>query len=439
MGETETLAAQYRARRRSYLDAQRTMQETRASRLAFEREEDWLRFQLQEIREAGLETGERERLMAARDRVRDREEFERRARELQERLGGDEGSIIDHLESLAHLLRRCEGEPWSSLEERVLEIRETVRELLRDLPDPDEEPEIDLPALDTRLAQLDKLRRKYGDDEAAILEHAESLEERLQVGESLEDEEARHRRELEAARAALADAAQKLSKLRRATAKSLEKKLAPELAKLGMPHAQLALDFKRHAAEDGVEIEGRTWEPREGGLDTISAAFRSHHEMSWSDLARAASGGELSRVLLAIQAVVGDAAPVATWVFDEIDAGIGGETAQQVGRLLARLAERTQVLLVTHLPAIAARADHHFKVTKQEESDGVRAIVDRIEGDDRLRELARMLSGDERSSTALKHAEELLQASRQTSQSRRPSRPSSRRTAKSPTAPSGSL
>lgn len=407
LGASEALAREYRRCRRLFEDARAALLVAHQARAAFEREEDWLRFQLQEIREAEVEPGERERLVAARERVRDREEFEARAREVQERLAGDEGSVIDHLESLAHLLRRAESEPWSTLRARIDDLRETTRELIRGLPDPDEAPEIDVAAVEARLAKLDKLRRKYGDEES-ILGHAASLEEQLSNGEELGAEETRAEDAVARARQALAAVGRELSEARRRAARDLEERLQPELAGLGMPHAQVRLEFRRHASADGVAVDEGVWEPREGGLDAITAAFRSHHEIAWSDLSRAASGGELSRVLLAMQVVIGDAAPIATWIFDEIDAGVGGETAQRVAELLARLARRTQVLLVTHLPAIAARADRHFRVTKSEAVHGVRAVVEELQGEARLEELARMLAGDAHSAVARRHAEALL-------------------------------
>jgi DNA repair protein RecN (Recombination protein N) len=177
-----------------------------------------------------------------------------------------------------------------------------------------------------------------------------------------------------------------------------------------MTGATLRFAFRSEPDPDGVERAGtdERVRPLENGLERVRLMFRSHPSEAEGELARVASGGELSRVLLALHAALGEASPPGCWILDEVDAGIGGETALRVAARLARMAGRAQVLLVTHLPAIAARAERHLRVVKEERQGRPVAGVETLAGEERVRELARMLAGEPDSPTARRHARELL-------------------------------
>jgi DNA repair protein RecN (Recombination protein N) len=163
----------------------------------------------------------------------------------------------------------------------------------------------------------------------------------------------------------------------------------------------------------GLEVAGRTLRFTASGVDDVELLLAANRGAEPRPLAKGASGGELSRVMLAVEVVLAATRPVPTFVFDEVDAGVGGKAAVEVGRRLARLARHAQVLVVTHLPQVAAFADHHVQVLKSDDgtvtSSGLRALDD--EG--RVKELSRMLAGLEDSETALAHAEELLAAAQE--------------------------
>jgi DNA repair protein RecN (Recombination protein N) len=171
-----------------------------------------------------------------------------------------------------------------------------------------------------------------------------------------------------------------------------------ELAQLSMQSAHL--DVRVETPDDAI--------PGPHGLDEVELLFAANTGTAPRPLAKGASGGELSRLMLALEVVLADRTTVPTLVFDEVDAGIGGKAAVEVGRRLARLADNAQVLAVTHLPQVAAFADHHFRVTKDDDGSVTSSTVTRLGEDARVDELARMLAGQEDSDTAQAHARELL-------------------------------
>ncbi|MCB9462624.1 MAG: DNA repair protein RecN [Candidatus Eisenbacteria bacterium] len=450
-------AQQYRQLRRHYLDSKQRARDLDKAREAFRAEEEWLEFQVRELESASVEPGERQELIERRDAlVRASRDTERR-QDLLARLQEDDGSVLDHIETLLHRLGSDPGDarardarsrdprvgdpgtddpavgdpesydPWSVTRAALLSARTSVHEAIDAIPDAPEDSEAELERIEERISEIARLLRKHGGDEESLRAHLDRMRERLEQGRCLDDEIDRAEREIQDVQIELSRVAEELSELRRGAAGRLSAKLTPELEALAMPGAALAFEFDRQESPDGLGSgDGPRYLPLEGGLDRITVRFQSHGGLEWGDLGRVASGGELSRVLLAMQAVLGEGAPPATWVFDEIDQGIGGETARRVGERLARMAEHTQVLLVTHLPAIAALAQRHLTVTK-EGSDAVpSARIHPVEGEERLAELARMLSGDVGSKIARKHAEELLGAASVVAKRTRASAPKKR-------------
>jgi DNA repair protein RecN (Recombination protein N) len=264
-----------------------------------------------------------------------------------------------------------------------------------------------------RIALLRDLERKYGEDEAAMLAFAERGRARLAEldGGAVRSEE------LEAEQAALgrrlAELGATLSAERRAAAERLATALRTELADLAMPQAQvevvIAQDPAAAADPTGIEVDGRRLAGADHGLDRVEIMLSANPGVAPRPLGRAASGGELSRVMLAFRVVLAGIDKTPTLVFDEVDAGVGGRTAAAVGRRLAQLASHHQVLVVTHLPQIAAFADRHFMVEKHA-GEFTHTDVHALDEAGRVTELSRMLAGMEGSGLAQAHAEELLAA-----------------------------
>jgi len=180
-----------------------------------------------------------------------------------------------------------------------------------------------------------------------------------------------------------------------------------------MPHARVGVAIRQTEDPDGVEVGGRLVAAGPFGADEVELQLAPHPGAPARAIAKGASGGELSRVMLAVEVVFAGSDPVPTYLFDEVDAGVGGKAAVEVGRRLARLARTAQVVVVTHLPQVAAFADRQLLVEKTNDGSVTRSGVKILEGEDRVRELSRMLAGLEDSELGRAHAEELLAAARE--------------------------
>ena len=340
--------------------------------------------------------GETEELTAEEGRLAHVERLMEQASAAEHVLTEEEG-IADDAASLASLLENAADLDPSAREvaDRARGIAAEIAELARDvrsyrellLPDPER-----LEAVRGRVAALKQLQRKYGPTDADVVSFLAESAEQLRTLAGADDRIAELERELEATSAAARDRAAIVTEGRTRAAPALADAVRAELEELGMP---------------GAVFEARLLpldEPGPGGAERAELWFSASPGQPARPLARAASGGELSRVLLACRSVLADLDEVGTLVFDEVDAGIGGQAGLAVGRRLARLAAGRQVLVVTHLPQIACFADHHLRVSKE---DGT-ASVELIDGPSRAQELSRMLAGLAGSESAVTHAEELL-------------------------------
>ncbi len=267
-----------------------------------------------------------------------------------------------------------------------------------------------------RVAALRGLTRRYGaetGDVAGVLAWSADAAKRLA---ELDDDGSRLER-LQADRAGLrsrlADRGGTLSAARLEAGLRLGELVGAELADLAMPHARLEAAVTQRESDEGLELaDGRTVAFGRHGVDDVELLLSPHEGAPARPLSRGASGGELSRVMLALEVVLAGSDPVPTFVFDEVDAGVGGRAAVEIGRRLARLAGTAQVLVVTHLPQVAAYADRHLVVTKAEDGSVTESGVERLDERGRVQELARMLAGQEDSRSARAHAKELLAAAR---------------------------
>jgi len=370
---------------------------------------DLIRFQLREIDSAELVAGEE--LDLAKERA-----VLRHSEAIREALGGsytilydEEGSASERLARSSEALSTI-GEweehvsEWSGiLDEMVIQIEE-IAGALRDRLNQVEAAPARLDAIESRLALLERLIKKYDRSCEEILQY------RDEIGAELEqltlDSEGREELErmLQERRASFDQAALELSAARKQWAIGLETRVMGELKDLALGQAQFQVD---------IQTSERTErEPAPSGVDRIEYLFAPNPGEGAAPLAKIASGGELSRVFLALQLVVRGrgAAARTTLVFDEVDAGIGGAEAAALGRKLQRLAEGGQILVVTHLPQVASHADRHFKVEKRVNSGETRIEVAELSDEQRVEEIARMLAGRRITGLSRSHAEELISA-----------------------------
>jgi len=383
------------------------------------RREDLLTFQIQEICGARLQRGEDERLERERHLLAN---AERRAEEINEAYAllseGERGqrSALDLLgmvvEGLASLAAMDEIlAPQSEMAENAYYQLEEVARALRRYRDEIEFDPQRLVEVEERLELIHRLKRKYGDTIDDVLAFGERAEAELQaVAHS--DERARELREEEASLlAAMGVAAKELSSARRDAAQRLCARMEEELDSLSMGHARFYVDIRWTEAEGGVPVEGKTYAFDLTGLDRVEFVIAPNPGEEPHPLAKIASGGETSRLMLAMKTVLSDIDPVPILIFDEVDAGIGGRTGSVVGSRLASLAANHQVLCVTHLAQIASRAERHLRVTKEVEEGRTVSRVCELTADERVDELAVMLGGRATEATRRSAAELLAQVS----------------------------
>jgi DNA repair protein RecN (Recombination protein N) len=377
---------------------------------ARERELDLLEFELREIEEADPSEAEQRELLAERERLRHLEALRTAARAGAEAIAPEsgEGGAGELLGAAARQFDAVAGvDPaLDALAERLralaLEAEDAAVELHRYLDaagDGDGDPAARLEALEQRLEAFARLERKHGGSIAAVLAHAEECRARRDELTGAEAALAETTAALAAARARLAGVAAELHDARAAAAPALAEAVRARLAELAMPDARFEVQL---APKD---------EPGPTGADHVELLIAVNPGMPAGPLREVASGGELSRVMLALLGVANagrDAADLL--VFDEVDAGIGGRTANAVGAQLHQLAAERQVLCITHLPQVAAHADRHFRIAKDGSGRAAITTVTQLSRDAVVEELVRMLGADEQDRAARRHAKELLKA-----------------------------
>ncbi|CAM5598703.1 DNA repair protein RecN [Streptomyces avidinii] len=304
-----------------------------------------------------------------------------------------------------------------ALAERIGELgillSDVAGELAGYADDLDADP-LRLAAVEERRSALTQLTRKYGSEGTvdAVLEWAEQGAARLLELDGDDERITELTAERDGLRDELSLLAQALTDARVEAATRFASAVTAELASLAMPHARVTIDVRQAEDPDGVDVDGRPVAYGPSGADEVELLLAPHPGAQPRPIAKGASGGELSRVMLAVEVVFAGSDPVPTYLFDEVDAGVGGKAAVEVGRRLAKLAKSAQVVVVTHLPQVAAFADRQLLVEKTNDGSVTRSGVTVLEGEARIRELSRMLAGHEDSVSARAHAEELLAAAR---------------------------
>jgi DNA repair protein RecN (Recombination protein N) len=373
-----------------------------------------------EIAAAGLRPGEASELRARLEAAQHGEAIARGSAALVDALAGDEQGIRDatavalrEARALGRLDPRFEplAERLAGLEAELDDVASSARELAESV----EHDPAALARHEERLSVIFGLQRRYGDDEAAVIAHGERAQAEAERLRGLDSERAHRQAEDARLLAHVAFAAAELSTARRAAAGALADTVGAVLAELGFPAGVFEVALGRRPAdadEPAVEIDGDAVAFDSAGVDQVVYRLAPNAGEPARPLARIASGGELSRVALAIKQVLAEADETPTLVFDEIDTGIGGRSADPVGRSLWTLARRHQVLCVTHLPQIAAHADAHFQISKRERDGRTVTEVTRLDDDGRIVELAQMLGGIEASAggaAGLASARELIE------------------------------
>jgi DNA repair protein RecN (Recombination protein N) len=374
-----------------------------------------LEFQVNEIASAGPEPDEDERLEREQSVLANAERLAEAAAQLEALLYQDEDAIVDRLAAAGRILEeavRMDGSLKPRLEELEAQ-RYAVEELARFFTEygqgVEHNPER-LREITERLELLGSLKKKYGGSLEAVRAYRDRADDELERSQALDASVGELEARIEQAQAAFSAACGRLSSARQAAAGRLSKAIQKELAHLGMPKVRFAAEVTQTESEEGpVTLNGKRFEAGAAGVDRVAFHISTNPGEAVRPLVRVASGGEISRIMLAMKTVLARTDSVQVLIFDEIDIGISGRVAEVVGRSLKRLSESYQTISITHLPQIARMAHVHFSVRKAQQKGRTVTRVEALEHEARAEELAKLLGGEKISEVTMRHAREMLE------------------------------
>jgi DNA repair protein RecN (Recombination protein N) len=419
--DVERQLKRYRTVRDDWLAARRDLTDRMQRARELAQEADRLKFGLNEIDAVAPQPGEDDMLVADIRRLSELDALREAAQTARAALSGLDDESLDasaanSVGQAKSALEATDDSALRTLAEQLAGALAVVADVSTELGDYLAELPSDASTLETKLARQGELRtltRKYAADINGVLEWVRESRDRLAQLDVSEEALADLERRVEELQTQVVAAATELTKVRTKAAKGLSKAVTTELSGLAMADAEFTVSVGTlpARADDSAPVtlpSGVAVHAGHDGVDAVEFGFAAHRGTDLLPLSKSASGGELSRVMLALEVVLSASAEGTTMVFDEVDAGIGGRAAVQIGRRLARLARTHQVIVVTHLPQVAAYADVHLAVDGggRNKASGVRRLDDR----DRVAELARMLAGLGESDSGRAHARELLEA-----------------------------
>ena len=388
----------------------------RLQRQAMERreKEELRRFQLEEIEKARVQVDEELRLGEERERLRHVERLQEGAAKAHRILYAESGAVLEDvsqchriLADLGNLDQTLKGlaETLEGIGHQVEDVSFTLRDYSQQIQaDPNR-----LEWVEERLHTLQRLMRKYGGSTGAVLAYGDKLRQQLEATESDEADIAEREETLESLRRQTLSEALELSKVRRQTATRLSEAMVKGLATLDMARCQFQVVFDGERVRDTDSVRVGEHLLGETGVDNVAFFFSANPGEDLRPMAKIASGGELSRIVLALKELLARKNTLETLIFDEVDSGIGGSTADKVGQRLKRLSERHQVVCITHLPQIACYGDHHYVVHKKTHKGRTITAMQELTRKDRLEEISRMLGGEKISAKTRAHATEMLE------------------------------
>ena len=368
---------------------------------------DLMRFQYEEIQKADLRPGEDDELLHERKILAGAEQLASGANMIQDMLDGDHGAALDILRKIVSRLEDLAGIDESldahlNTCESVQYQLEDVAAAMRNYAQSVEFDEARLNDVEKRIDELNTLKRKYGNTIEDILKLHEDIAQELTTFDQRETREKELEEEYHRLRDIMQQRSQQLSDDRKRAAARFEQEIMRELALLSMEKTRFSVEFKTA----GTEANPFTAK----GIDKIEFLIAPNPGEPLKPLSKIASGGEISRIMLAMKTLLGEADRVPVMVFDEIDTGIGGKVAEIVGKKLRQVSASHQVICITHLPQIASKGDTHFHVEKRAEDDRTTTFIRELSGQTRIEEIARMLGGETLTKTTLDHAREMLGA-----------------------------
>jgi len=407
--EIEPAKADVRMLYNEYSSLKKELAELRAQIAENQRQRDFMEFELKELREASLTAGEDEEL-------ENRIALLQNSEKIYENLAGayhlsseSEFNILSALKQVSDMLSETgEYSPeLKELDDRVSSMYYELEDICSSIRDSRDRTVFSPEELDmaiSRLEAINRLKRKHDRDIAGLLEYADEIEAKLQNIENADERISSLENEIKKMRIALTGACNKLSDIRKASANELQKLISEQLEQLNFNNAEFNIDFK-----SALDENPDAFSPE--GIDIVEFLIKTNLGEPLKPLSKIASGGEMSRIMLAFKKIIGDYDEIPTMIFDEIDSGISGIAASVVGRKLKEISQKHQIICITHLPQIAAFGDHNYRISKRSDDSMTYTSVDSLSLDDKVLEIARLLGGDNVTDTTLASARELIEAS----------------------------
>lgn len=395
--EKEAYSIQYHA----YIKTQRKVRLLEQEKQQYQQEADYNQFQLEELSSLNLEEGEQASLEAKEELLNHAEEIKSRASQALDHFENEELGAMQQLAAAKQHFQYLQkfGKNFEDLNQRFESLLIELNDILESLSLEEQEIEVDFEKSEwvrERLSKIYQLQKKHGvQSDKELLELASALADKVFKGDHLEEELANQQILLKETKEKLSTTGQKLSKKRQAIFNGFSREIQSLLAKLGMENAR-------------VEILRKEVPANESGIDDIDILFSANKGIQPQPIGQVASGGEFSRLMFAIKYVMADKMALPTLIFDEIDTGISGEIALQMVRMMQEIATKHQVICISHLPQVAAKGEKHYFVYKDNSSKKTISKIKLLNPEERLLEIAKMISGSNPSTTAFENAKELL-------------------------------
>lgn len=398
----ESLLSQYRTEYKRYCDLRDSLDRLRRASEENRKEEDYLRFQYDQLCEARLQPGEQSLLEDEQEMLTHAGEIKNALYSVAQYLGGDEGGALLQMKECQSVLRSLlriypAVEPLS---ERIESAYIEMKDILGEIEDRQETVSVDpirLQEVESRLDLIYGLQQKHhvsAIDELLSLQA--DLQQRLEAIDHSDEQITELQRKLSEQEKSLHTLAERLSAARHEASVGFTEKLIERARPLGMPHLRFEVEWK---SKEGFDADG---------TESVRYLFSANKNRPMESVADIASGGEISRLMLTIKSLAADAAALPTIIFDEIDTGVSGEIADKMGEIMAGMAHYMQVVAITHLPQVASRGEYHYRIYKNDEGETTQTCIEPLDDTRRAEEIARMLSGTQLTEAALKNARELL-------------------------------
>lgn len=419
-GEVKTALEAYKNAHAEMAELRKELKSLQKRERELEEKVELYRFQVKELEDAQLDPNEEEELEAEMHLLDNAEELDQKAGKIVEIGDRDEINVMGllneiklHLEDIA----RIEPE-FESYREEISSARISIQETIQFAERYRNKIEFNpnrLEQLRQRQNQLNSLQKKYQRSIPELIEYLQEIKKELSLAENFDLEIEKMEQEIREKAGELANKARKLHNDREKVGRQLSKKIEEELSKLGIPHAdfEVRVDWLITSDEQGwITIDGQPVECTEHGCDDIRLYISTNKGEEPKPLAKIASGGEISRVMLALKSIMAREQSLPVMIFDEIDTGISGEISEKVGRTMRSLSERCQIIAITHQPQIASQAHKHYKVEKVEEQGRTVSRIIPLNEDEHITEVATLMSGEEITEAALESATELINKNR---------------------------